>query len=418
MCHNPERLAWTVLLISFCLCVALAVSVPLAVRSFLSDSADPAARILQVQQGTALLKRPVSPDFVGVTDVTTDVPDGSVIKADQFTQAVLTVRDRGSETNLAIIQLYANTELTVQTAGSPRFDASPNPHRIDLGVNSGRIRVNVPAAATRPVAASVESPQGKVIFTPGTYAVEVTNEELQVTAREGTATVSARGAEVVIESLQRAVVKLGQPPQGGLSGERTLITNGSFTAPINPHWAVEHGPQDENEPTGTLIATTVAGRRAALFARTGEQLNHAETRLVRELHRDVTDAASLTLHFAVLVEFHDVPICGSLGSECPLMVRIDYRDRSGTDREWVQGFYSAAVTDPQNVNPRFCQTCSTRTAHRAVVPSTWFAYDSGNLIDELTVGDLTPAQITRIVFYASGHAYRSAITDVELLVQD
>jgi len=99
-------------------------------------------------------------------------------------------------------------------------------------------------------------------------------------------------------------------------------------------------------------------------------------------------------------------------------VRIDYRDRSGTDREWVQGFYSAAAPDPQRVNPRFCQTCSTRNAHQAVVPSIWFTYDSGNLIDVLTVDDLQPAQITRVVFYASGHAYRSAITDVELLVQD
>ena len=416
MWRNPERLAWTVLVISFVACVALAVSAPLAVRSFLTDSTELAALILKVQQGTALLQRPTSADFVGITDVTIDVPAGSAIKADASTQAILTMRDRNTLSDLAIAQLYANTALTVLTASSPRFGASPNPHQFGLAMESGRIRINVLDDTGRPVVAYLRAPQGEVTFAPGTYAVEVSNQELQVTARDGSAVVSARGVEVVIGSLERARVALGQAPQGGLSNERNLVADGNFTGSPADAWSATHDLQDETEAPGRITYTTVAGRQAAEFVRGGR--SHAETRLEQELNRDVTEAASLTLHFAVRVDEQDIPICGTLGSECPLMVRIDYRDTSGTGREWVQGFYSGAAPDPQNVNPRFCVTCSTRNAHRPVVPATWFAFDSGNLMDELVVDGFRPAWIDGISFYASGHSYQSAITDVELLVQD
>jgi hypothetical protein len=418
MRRNPERIAWTVLLISFSVCVSLVITVPLAVRAFVTESIDPATRVLQVQQGTVLLELPNSSNLAAVTDATADLPDGATIKVDQFTQAILTVRDAGNGVNLAIVQLYANTELTLRQAVSPRFGPSPNPHRIDLTMSTGRIRINLPPDTPRATAVSVKSPQGDVRFNPGTYSVEVTNEETQVTAREGSAIVSAQGSDVTIEALQRAEIELGQPPRGGLSGERNLVANGGFTGSLNPAWAVEHGPQDADEPTGNVTITTVSGRRAGLFERVGDRLNHAETRLVQQLNRDVTDAASLTLHFAVLVESQDVPICGFLGSECPMMVRIEYRDTSGANREWVQGFYLADVPDPLGSNPRVCETCSTRNAHRPLLPNAWFAFDSGNLMDELAVGDLRPAWISRIVFYASGHAYKAALTDVELLVQD
>ncbi len=414
--RNPQRLAWSVLILSFGACLFLAVSVPLAIQSFLTYSTEPAALILEVQQGTALLQRPASADLVGVTDRTIDVPEDSVISVDDSTRAILTLRDPSGVTNLAIIQLYANTELTLEAANSPRFPASPNPHRLDLFVKGGRIRANVLNGTPRPAAVMIRSPQGEVRFATGTYAVEVSNEELQVTVRDGRAIVSAQDTSVFIEPAQRARVELGRPPQGGLSNERNLIANGNFANSSPADWVIEHGPQAENEPTGAVTFTTFVGRRAALFERRGP--SHAETRLMQAIDRDVSEAASLTLHFAVLIGDHDLPVCGSLGSECPLMVKINYRDASGAEREWVQGFYSPSAPDPQKLNPPLCETCSTRNLHQPILPNAWYPYDSGNLMELLTTDAFTPEHITRITFYASGHSYRSAITDVELLVQD
>ncbi|HJW84948.1 MAG TPA: hypothetical protein VJ754_11645 [Anaerolineae bacterium] len=414
MRRNPERLAWSVLFVSFGICVCLAIAVPLGIRSFVADSTDAANLILDVPQGTAFLRRPNSTDTVAVINQTTGLLEGSeIIIIDQPAQAALTMRDPDSGGSLVTVQLSDISNLTIVTARSPRFQASPRPHQLNLFITGGRVRINV-LSNNRPVTLSIQSPQGEAHLGVGTYVVEVTNSDLQVTVREGEATVSAQGTSVLIEPSQSARVPLGQPPQGGLAGERNLVADGSFADVIQPEWTIEHGPQNESEPKGGVVTAIVGGRRAARFERVGR--GHAETRLTQPIDRDVTESVSLKLHFAVQVNQQDVPVCGSLGSECPMMVRISYRDASGTPREWIQGFYSAP--DPNGVNPRFCVTCATRNLHQSIPPNTWFTYDSGNLMDSLSVDGEKPARIMLITFYASGHSYRSAITDVELLVQD
>jgi hypothetical protein len=413
MRRGPERLAWTVLLASFAVCVSLAIVVPLGIRSFINDSTDPAQLILDVPQGTTFLRRPNSTDTLAVTQRTIDLPEGSDVIVDQSTQAALTMRDPETGSSLVTVQLSGITNLTIITARSPRFAVSPDPHRFRLFLTGGRVRLNV-SGNHRAVAVSVQSPQGEATFSVGTYVVEVTNQDLQVTVREGLATVGAQGASVVIEPSQSARVPMGQMPQGGLSGERNLIARGSFAEPIDSDWIIDHGPQNEDEPKGNVTTAIAGGRRAAQFSRVGP--SHAETRLTQVIDRDVTESISLKLHFAVQVNGQDVPVCGSLGSECPMMVRINYRDTSGTAREWIQGFYSLA--DTSGVNPRYCVTCAVRNPHQIVPLNTWFTYESDNLMDALSVNGTKPARILQITFYASGHSYRSSITDVELLVKD
>jgi len=291
MRHNPERIAWTVLLVFFGMCMSLGISVPLAVRAFVNDSTEPGDLLLDVQQGTALLRRPASADFAGITplDPPIIIPEGSVIRVDQTTQVVLTLRDPRSDVNLAVVQLYGNTVLTVRAAHRPRFDASPNPYRLDLYVEGGRLRISVLNGVERPIAASVEAPQGEVRLGRGTFAVEVTNDELQVTSREGQAFVTAQSVSVVIESQQRARVALGQPPQGSLSSERQLIVDGNFADGDATAWAVEHDLQVEQETRGSVTYRSFSGRRAAVFERTGR--SHAATRMIQTIGRDVTDAA-------------------------------------------------------------------------------------------------------------------------------
>jgi len=412
---NPERLAWSVLLLSFGICVTLAIACPLAIQSFVNDSTAPVELALSVQQGTALVQRPNSTDFSRVTiERPREVLEGETILVDESTLGMLSVGDPRSDSALADVQLYANTGLTIRAAYTPRFENSPNPHRLNLFVTNGRIRVNVLSASGRPTAVLTQSPQGEVSFSTGTYVVEVTNTDLQVTVREGQAVVSAQGTSVVIEPSQRAVVVLGQPPQGGLSGERNLVADGNFARSDPGAWVTDHGPQDDSEPKGTVSYRNFAGRRAALFDRTGT--SHAETRQVQEINRDITDAASVTLHFALFINTQDVPVCGSQGTECPVMVKINYRDTSNAEREWLQGFY--AVNDPNNINRPVCDLCSRRFQHQRVPANAWYNFDSGNLIEALNVDPFKPTQITRLTIYAAGHSYRSAVTDVELLVQD
>src|SRR5512143_965376 len=92
MRRNPERLAWTVVLIALFICIGLAVSVPLTASSIINDSSETAAITLEVQQGTALVSRPDSTDPIGVTTATSNLIEGASIRADPNTQALLTIR--------------------------------------------------------------------------------------------------------------------------------------------------------------------------------------------------------------------------------------------------------------------------------------------------------------------------------------
>ena len=143
-----------------------------------------------------------------------------------------------------------------------------------------------------------------------------------------------------------------------------------------------------------------------MFERQGAY--HAETGIRQIINKNVRDFASLRLHFVVRVFDQDVPVCGQAGSECPMMVRLDYKDQDGTDRSFLQGFYTRP--DGSGANPTYNTTSGSRNEHRRIPPNVAYTYDSANLMETLK-----PAQITAITFYASGHSYRSSVAEVELL---
>jgi hypothetical protein len=131
----------------------------------------------------------------------------------------------------------------------------------------------------------------------------------------------------------------------------------------------------------------------------------------------VKDAQSLVLHLQVRVNYHSLSVCGALGSECPVMVRIDYQDAAGSARQWVHGFY--ALEDPAFTLPYYCTTCPDPSSgdHNRVPEQGWFVYDSPNLM-ELQPPELRPVLIQSVRIYASGHSYDSMVTGVELLAQE
>jgi hypothetical protein len=406
MRRNPERLAWTVLGISLLICVTLAISVPLAIHSFINDTTDVSRIKLEVQQGTVLVRRLGTDDPIGVTTQLDNLLEGATIHADENVQAFLTIESPSDGATLMIVQIYGSTNLAISLARSPRFQASGLPHREALTIDGGRLRVTVSPDVARSTDVHIISPQATTVLHEGSGSFDVTNDELQVTVHDGTAEVSAQGATVTLTQSQRTQVVLGQPPVGVLSPERNLITNGNFRDILTGTWEVSNDLQQASEPPGSVSILAESGRRLAVFDRTGDY--HAETDLKQTINRDVQDFRSLKLHFVVQVSNQDVPVCGQAGSECPLMLRIDYKDTNGTDRSYIQGFYN--LLDPNNVNPNYCTSCGSRIEHIHVQKDFPYTYELGDLMKLLQ-----PTQITAITFYASGHSYRSAVAEIELL---
>jgi hypothetical protein len=406
MRRNPERLAWTVVLISLFICIGLAVSVPLAAGSIVNDSSETASITLEVQQGTALVSRPDSAEPIGVTTALGNLPEGASIRADENVQALLTVRSPHDNAILETVQIYGSTDLAIDRARAPRFQMSTRPHQIDLLTNIGRVRVNVASSNARPIEARLTTPQARTTLQEGSYAFEVSNDETQVTVREGSALVSAQGVVQEVTPPGRTVVKLSGPPSGILSPERNLVVNGNFRQPLEGTWTVYNDLQNNRERPGTVTIQPVGGQASAVFERQGAY--HAETGIRQLINKNVLDFSSLRLHFVVRVFDQDVPVCGQAGSECPMMVRLDYKDQDGTDRSFLQGFYTRP--DSSGANPTYNTTSGSRNEHQRIPSNVAFTYDSANLMETLK-----PAQITAITFYASGHSYRSSVAEVELL---
>ncbi len=405
MRRNPERLAWTVLLTSLLICIGLTVAIPLSIRSFINDSTEVASITLEVQQGTALVSRVGLDEPIGVTSSLTNLLEESVIRADSNVQAVLTIRSAGGAT-LLTVQIYGSTNLKILSARSPRFTQSNLSHQVQLYVDGGRIRLSVAGNLDRPLECEVDTPQATAQLQDGTYAVDVSESEAQVTVREGSAIVSAEGSSLALGALTRTAVKLGSRPAGILKPERNLVINGNFRLPLEGTWEITHDLQEPSEAQGEVTIVTDGSQRVALFQRAGTY--HAETDLRQVINKDVRDFRTLKLHFVVKIINQDVPVCGTAGTECPMMVRLDYKDDNGTDRSLLQGFYWRL--DPNGVNPNYNTTSGARVEHIPVQRDFSFTYDSGDLIESLS-----PSQITAITFYASGHSYTASIAEVELV---
>lgn len=406
MRRNPERLAWTILIIALLMCVTLGVSIPLAVGGFINDSADASAIKLEVQQGTVLVYRPGTAEPIGVTSQLDNLPEGSSIRADENTQALLTIQSPTGGATLLIVQIYGSTNLVIEQTRSPRFSQSALPHRETLRLEGGRVRLSITPGPDRLTEVNVISPQATLALKDGLYSLEATNEELQVTVRDGGADVSAQGLTLALISSQRTRVVLGHAPDGILPPERNLIVDGNFRQLLSDNWNIANDLQQATESLGSVDVSVTGGRRSALFERQG--VYHAETDLRQAINKDVRDFRSLKLHFVVEIFEQDVPLCGQAGSECPLMLRLDYKDSNGTDRSYIQGFYY--MSDTNNINPTYCTSCGSRIDHIRVPRNFPYTFELGNLMELLQ-----PTQITAITFYASGHTYRSAVSEVELL---
>lgn len=422
MRHNRERLAWSVLITACGLFCALAVGIPLGLRWYLLNSMLEGAANVDTTNGTLVVALPDQLGLVGVTESLDSIGEGATITTDRSSEGLIEFPDPGGEPALGALQIYGNSQIGLQLMQSPRFGISPHTHRIVLELAAGRIRARVPVDVARPVSLTVKTPQGTAIFEqPGSFLVEVIQNETSVVVREGKAAVTAQEKWVYLDEEEnpRTVIAEGQGPLDGLPAERNLIADGDFASGLAPDWSERGQKQVAEEPDAQVTITTASGGRAAKFSRTGAGLNWAQVGIRQEINRDVRELSSLRLHLAVQVNSQDLFNCGALGTECPVMVKILYEDGGGGSYEWLKGFYTNS--DPSGRTPTRCVTCSPPTTeeHDHLESGGLRTYDSPNLIEVFTLqSGAAPAVIRAIEIYASGHSFDSLVSEVELLAQE
>jgi hypothetical protein len=423
MRQNYERLAWTVLLLSFAACLVLVIGTPLAAQWFVRYSYTGQFITLDVQEGTLLVTCPSTNVPFPATSRQDDLCQGREkieITTGPSDQGLLYMRLRNAlTTTVSSVQIYRGTRLQLVRASTPLVSRlSHEPNQVMLRIESGRIRVTAPPNPARSLLFQVVTPQALVQLSEGSVAVEANDQETQVTIGDGQALVvaTANRSVVQLERGQRVAVLTGSGVTGAMPAARNLLSGYTdFREPLGTVWKVyKLNPQIAGESSGEATNVTVEGRQALDLLRIGQ--GFAETGIKQEINRDIRGFGSLQLRIVLRVLQQDVPLCGTAGTECPVMVRLDYVDDNGEQRFWQQGFYY--LPDPNNFNPEFCNTCNPRNIHIRTVSGVWYSFESDNLIPILTEVGAPPVFLKSISIYASGHTYQSQVDEVELVGQE
>jgi len=232
----PERVAWTILTISFITFCILAITIPLSIRWFLLYSVTAEPVRVDVLSGTVLVISPGAREPAGVQSMR-KVAEGDTIRS-MDARAILTIEEANEpEGVLTTVQLYNDTELTVERASRPRFARSSEPYKVELTLHRGRMRVLNLQPMHRALSVHVHTPQGQIDLSAGSFSIEVDGEEGQVTARSGQARVTAGGAVVIVQTGERTVLRKAAPPSPPLPAAQNLLANGNFERDLDS-WQV------------------------------------------------------------------------------------------------------------------------------------------------------------------------------------
>jgi hypothetical protein len=419
--RSPERIAWAVLSAALLTCCALTVGVPMAGLAFYNSAMTEAGINVQLQAGQMSVWRPNQsesdpPSVVSLDGY--DVSGGSLIALSTDSAGLLTAFDRRTEPaqTLFTAQLYANARLRVERVRLPRFPASAAQDEYILYLSEGRIQITLPQT-DRKFHLQIASDHAAVwTKTPGSYIVEVNSETLRLHVASGSATVmnGANDLAVNLSAGQRTIATRSSLA-GALPPPRNLVRNGQFTPPLQPAWTIETRTGQPDATPGVVRVTEQPAGSALLLERLGTNLGWGRTGIAQTLDARVDGVRDLRLviEFAILLQ--ELPVCASLGSECPLLVAITWRDDQENSREWIQGFYAAGTPQMSASTALLPDTilANPQRKHVKVPLGQPVRWETDNLLPYLP----NVRTIESLKIYAEGHAVQAQVFAVALLVE-
>ncbi len=443
---NPQILAWTILLLAFALFCLLFVTLLVTAEHFLFQSSHPMEVILNVGRGTVSVSDLANPaEQVGING--SAIPDGVIVRTDPQSQGTINFIDgeEGEERLLATLTLQRNSRVTLLGAQSPRFPWSRRGHEIALQDVIGEMNLTISDFSGQDIRVYGRTP-GRAwlqMSGPGTYTIEGASEELRLFNHDGQVRLETAGGlqkQVVPPGAQGAV--LYESPRVEIRpGYVNLLKDEDFvqvgrgaSTSEGAAWTCDHGPADS--PPGAHEILNAFGLESLRFLREGGVTSHGENFCVQQFGQRGLDLSELDLDYlsirvSFFVERASLGSCGTLGSECPLMLRMDYLNQEylesqrdpqtgetgvravppgGDAIKWRHGFF----THTREEWPMRCDTCI--QDHQLIHEKSWYVYESPNLLT-LFSPDPPPEIIVGVWVYASGHEYDVRVRDVALLAK-
>jgi hypothetical protein len=428
---NTQQLAWGVLLISFAAFCVLCVIIAILIYYFLFQSTVPAQSVLRVGRGTVGL---TEADLIEqVVRNQRDLFSGVSVSTDPQSQGTIFFRDQQHGGSLiAAVTLKSGSSVSLESANRPRFDWSTVEYRLSITDFSGELELLIPDSLPRDIWFSVETEHGALVYltASGQYLLRVTDTQVEVVNYAGEALLAS--PDLVNRQVgpgQRGLLDLPSTEIALLPAFNNLLGNSTFQATNIAELGI-NGGSDVRElpiawrcsnvqndfPRGDYGITQDDGRTVLRFLRGSGANSHGETSCGQYFGPTGTDGLDVSMYdhlqmrATLKIRSHSLSTCGIEGSECPLMLRIDYIDVNNRPQVWYHGFFT---TSNLNLNyPLRCSSCTQE--HEAINAEAWYTYDSGNLFRQLPV-DQRPKSLLNVRFYASGHEYDVALSEVALL---
>jgi len=417
-----ETVAWAILLTAFGVCLIIAIGTPWSVRWLIMNTTRPMKVIIQPRAGVIAQQGPGSTTST-LLNADAEITGKQTFRLSENAEAWLLFYHPESDDSdpsappIVTVQLYGKTDLTIENTETPRFSASRLPNQIAFTIRRGANTQIAVEDNERATVLRVQTPHGVAEMDEGTYTVVVEEDQTEFAVSSGQAHIPdpSTGEKFVLGELQRAEVTAA-----GLTeiytGERDILRNrnGDFELPLEGTWEIFSRTAFSDQSSGTVRQTALAdNRHIVLFTRMGQ--GFSETGITQEVDQDIRGVKSLRVRARLRIDTQTLTVCGSLGTECPMMIRIKYTDQAGAVREWLQGFYAIEGDGNQPI----CQSCEWQAAHIKVAqPGVWHNYESPDLLPLLHAQGIDPVTIRQVDIYASGHAYGAAIDNIAILVAE
>ncbi|MCI0475820.1 MAG: ABC transporter permease, partial [Anaerolineales bacterium] len=162
------------------------------------------------------------------------------------------------------------------------------------------------------------------------------------------------------------------------TAERNIVANADFTESLKKNWQVQLA---SNAP---LIDVTDADKKHALQITNADAVTNSVT-IAQPLQLALPDGGTVRVRVTMRLGKHSAPVCGKQGDTCPFMVKLQYTDASGEQREWLQGFYATGQAKAKLGLPPRCKTCSGGGQHIRVPEGEWYTFDSQDLFQNSAV---------------------------------
>lgn len=418
--RSREWLTWTILLLSFTACLIVTVSIPFGISRFVQQSQ---RRLLVWGLGTSGKPSTTLGSEVllpGAAPIRYRTPIGMLTGEGE--EGIFKINHPDSDQTVARIEVLGGSNVNIDTAAMPRFGRSAANSNLTINLNEGRIRLTVVGndELRQPLNAVIIAPNGGqvIIDSAGVYKLAYEDEEMQLSVYEGHAFLRSTDDELQLQSEERGILGPDKRTTGPFLTEQNLIKNGDFSESYHEWTTITKPPEQTGQPPAQIVIDMLENEAAAHFLRDGT--GNASVVLRQSVKRSIADIKDMRLNITLNVIYQSLGVCGIIGSECPLTVRIDFLDEDGQPFAWEQGFY--AEGEISESTPNLCVNCGLLSlSEHQRLPQTKEVYPielDTNLMQVFEREGVRPSYVESISLIAEGHSFSVDVLDVELMVSE